>query len=151
MLQDFSKILLEKELKLVPDNNKIALSNHRLENAKEDYLTAVDMVKSGHYKSANNRAYYSIFHSIRAVLALEGIDFKKHSAVISHFNQYYIKTGKIENKFFKLISDANLIRNESDYNDFYIASKDESELQVYNAREFYDMICSYIEKELEYI
>ena len=30
------------------------------------------------YKPANNRAYYSIFHSIRSVLSLEPIDFKRH-------------------------------------------------------------------------
>ena len=30
------------------------------------------------YLAANNRTYYSIFHAIRAVLALERIDFRKH-------------------------------------------------------------------------
>ena len=37
------------------------------------------------YRSANNRAYYSIFHAIRSVLALDGFDSKKHSGVISEF------------------------------------------------------------------
>jgi len=44
------------------------------------------------YASANNRAYYSIFHAMRAVLALEQKDFKKHSAVIAQFTQSYLKT-----------------------------------------------------------
>ncbi len=38
------------------------------------------------YKAANNRAYYSIFHSIRAILALEPIDFKRHKDVKLHKN-----------------------------------------------------------------
>lgn len=33
---------------------------------------------SGQYRAANNRAYYSIFHSICAVLAKEGVSFKHH-------------------------------------------------------------------------
>ena len=60
----------------------VELAKHRIMNSNEDYLSAIDLVKGGHYKVANNRAYYSIFHAITAVLALEGIDFKKHSAVI---------------------------------------------------------------------
>lgn len=44
------------------------------------------------YASANNRAYYCIFHAMRAVLALDGEDYKKHSAVIARFTLNYLKT-----------------------------------------------------------
>ncbi|MCI8916070.1 MAG: HEPN domain-containing protein [Oscillospiraceae bacterium] len=37
------------------------------------------------YASANNRAYYAIFHAMGAVLALDEEDYKKHSAVIARF------------------------------------------------------------------
>jgi uncharacterized protein (UPF0332 family) len=133
----------------VLDKSKLELAKYRFENAKEDYETASDLIKSGHYKGANNRAYYSIFHGMRAVLALEGVDFKKHSGVIAHFNQHYIKTGKIKKEFFKIISEASYIRNESDYNDFYIASKEESDNQLCNAAKFLKAVEFYIEQELE--
>lgn len=41
-----------------------------LASAQRD-ITAKD------YASVNNRAYYSIFHAMRAVLALDGEDYKK--------------------------------------------------------------------------
>ena len=52
------------------------LSKHRLEQAKEEFESAKLLFDKNYYKSANNRAYYAIFHSIRAILALEAIDFK---------------------------------------------------------------------------
>lgn len=45
------------------EESKIELAKHRLTTAKEDYLAALDLLKSGHYKVANNRAYYVIFHN----------------------------------------------------------------------------------------
>ena len=43
---------------------------HRIEQSKEDLKAAEILYTSELYKSANNRAYFSIFHAIRAVLAL---------------------------------------------------------------------------------
>lgn len=74
------------------------------------------------YTSANNRAYYSIFHAMRAVLPLDGEDFKKHSAVIARFTLNYLKPEVLPREYSKLISNASLIRNRSDYEDFYICS-----------------------------
>ena len=47
------------------------LALHRLTVAKEDLATAKDDFIGKHFRAANNRAYYSIYHSITAVLALE--------------------------------------------------------------------------------
>ncbi len=131
------------------ENSNVELAKHRLTNAKENYLAAEELIKNGYYKVANNRAYYSIFHAMRAVLALVGIDFKKHSGVISYFNQHYIKPGKIDKKFFKIISEASFIRNESDYNDFYIASKEEAQKQLEDAIEFFEVIENFTNKILD--
>lgn len=65
--------------------NAKSLAKHRICIAKEDLDTAIDLLYMERYKGATNRAYYSIFHSMRAVLALEGVDFKKHSGVIAYF------------------------------------------------------------------
>ena len=70
-------------------NRKVSkeLSIHRVEQAKENIEEAEILYKMKKYKGANNRAYYSIFHSIKAVLALEPIDFRKHKDVIAYFNK----------------------------------------------------------------
>ena len=68
------------------------LAKHRLEQAKEDLVASKALYDLKLYKSSNNRAYYSIFHSIKAVLALEPIDFKSHKDVVGYFNKNYTHT-----------------------------------------------------------
>ena len=75
------------------NDKRCALAIYRMERAKELIDDAKQLYKSGSYKSSNNRAYYAIFHTMRAVLALEEVDFKKHSGVIQYFQREYIKTG----------------------------------------------------------
>ena len=71
------------------NTNKISkeLALHRLAQAKEDLGASKSLYNEQYYKSANSRAYYSVFHAIRGVLALEPIDFKRHKSVIAYFNK----------------------------------------------------------------
>ena len=94
--------------------------------------------------TANNRAYYCVFHSMRAVIALDGVDFKKHSGVIAYFREHYIKTGIFDKMYSDIISSTSLIRSKSDYDDFYIAQKYETIEQVKNAEEIYNAVEEYL-------
>lgn len=78
------------------------------------------------------------------MLALTGKDFKKHSGVISCFQMDYIKTGVFERKMSDIIKSAFNLRQESDYEDFYIISHDEVIRQVEEAESFYNTIKLYI-------
>lgn len=62
------------------------LSRYRFETSLENITDAKIMYDNGRYKNTLNRTYYSIFHAIRAVCALDGFDSSKHSGVISYFN-----------------------------------------------------------------
>lgn len=68
------------------------VARHRLQVAREDLETAQLTFEAAQYRGANNRAYYSIFHTICAVLAKEGIAFKRHKDTLSYFNKNYIHT-----------------------------------------------------------
>ena len=78
------------------------LSAHRFGRAKEELQTAELLLKNANFRSSINRSYYAIFHAIRAVNALDGFDSSKHSGVIAHFNQEYVKTGVFEKGHQKL-------------------------------------------------
>ncbi|MDR3072989.1 MAG: HEPN domain-containing protein [Clostridiales Family XIII bacterium] len=127
---------------------QLALSKLRLENAESDYASAQIEFEHEHYKAANNRAYYCIFHAIRAVLALESVDYKSHSQLLGHFNKHYIHAGKFDVSHSKIISKANSLRTNSDYNDFFIATKDESAEAVSGAKVFLIAITAYLAEEL---
>lgn len=107
-------------------------------SAKRDFA-------AGDCASANNRAYYCIFHAMRAVLALDGEDFRKHSAVIARFAQRYLKPEILPRDYGKLIANASLIRNRSDYEDFYICSTEDTRRLIDGAEHFLDSIRQYLE------
>lgn len=73
----------------------VALSKYRLEQAGELLTSAMKNLEIGELKTANNRAYYCVFHAMRAVLALDEEDFKKHSGVIAYFREHYVKNAQI--------------------------------------------------------
>lgn len=91
----------------------IDLVNHRLNQAKENLEEAKILYSAKKYKGANNRAYYSIFHAIRSILALKPVDFKKHKDVIGYFNKSYVKTEIFPKKMGRKIADATNIREDS--------------------------------------
>lgn len=120
------------------------LAAYRLENARTMLADARTLTDAGSYKSGNNRAYYAIFHAVRALLALEGLDFKKHSAVIAHFQNQYVRTGIFGKEYSSILAKASTIRNDSDYNDFFIASREDTQKQIENADKFITAIEEYM-------
>ncbi len=61
------------------------LVSYRIENAREKLESSKILLDAGHYKDSIGRSYYSIFTGVCAVLAKDGIDFKKHAGVIAYF------------------------------------------------------------------
>ena len=126
----------------MPD--QVDLSRYRLDKASEMLATARRDMNAEDYASANNRAYYCIFHAMRAVLALDDEDYQKHSAVIARFSLNYLKTDILPREYGKLISNASLIRNRSDYEDFYICSVEDTQKLVAGAEEFLKCVAGYL-------
>jgi len=81
---------------------------------------------------------------MRAVLALDGVDMKHHSGIISEFRKRYIKAGAFDTSLSGIISELSSVREGSDYNDFFIVSKAETIQQVQSAEEFLAAIQSYL-------
>lgn len=102
------------------------LSKYRFETSLEALSDAKIMYENERYKNTLNRAYYAIFHAIRAVNALSGFDSSKHSGVIAYFNQNYVKDGVFSKELSKIIRMASENREKADYLDFFIASKEEA-------------------------
>ncbi len=120
------------------------LSQYRYDCCLEALEDAKLMFSSGRYKNSLNRSYYSIFYGIRAVNVLDGFDSSKHSGVIAHFNQQYVKTGIFPKEASKIIKLASEKREEADYLDFFVASKDDAESMIEKAEEFQKWIGQYL-------
>ena len=120
------------------------LVGYRLDSAKERLDSAKILLEAEQYKDSIGRSYYAIFTAVRAVLARDEVDFSKHAGVISYFQREYIKTGIFEKKFSKYLQEAFQIRNNCDYDDFYIVFKDDAVEQLARAEEFYQVVCQYL-------
>lgn len=81
---------------------------------------------------------------MRAVLAYDEIDMKKHSGVIAEFRQLYVKTGVFDGDMSKTISVLFDVRTESDYDDFFIISKEEVVQQAESTQHFLGKVNEYL-------
>ena len=61
------------------------LSDYRLNKAKELAEEAKLLFENKRYDGCVNRSYYAVFSAVRALLALLGLDSRKHSGVIAYF------------------------------------------------------------------
>ncbi|MCI9358066.1 MAG: HEPN domain-containing protein [Lachnospiraceae bacterium] len=130
------------------DEKRKDLCRYRLEKAETCLSSARILVQLKDYCGAANRSYYSIFHCIRSLLALEGVDFSKHSGVMAYFQKNYIKPGVFGKEYSKILTEAFQIRNDSDYDDYYILSKEDVDVQIQNAQIFFNGIVSYVNRTL---
>lgn len=115
------------------DESAVQLSKYRLETAENTYHMAELCFDNQGYRDAVNRSYYATFYALRAVLALEGVDFKRHKDVVSYFNQHYVATGKFERDLGKRIGRLKTMREDCDYDDFYIIEREEVLAQLETA------------------
>ena len=127
----------------MPDRQK-ELSDYRLQQSEESLTVAKTCISNEFYKDAINRSYYSVFYAIKAVLALGTVDFKRHKDVVAHFNKEYVATEKFPRELGRKIGSLKQIREESDYDDFYIASKEEAEDQIKTAELVLQSVKAYL-------
>ncbi|MBQ8209476.1 MAG: HEPN domain-containing protein [Clostridia bacterium] len=112
--------------------------------AKERISFAGQIMELGDYKTVANRSYYAVFAAMRAVLALDGFDSKKHSGIIAEFRKNYLKTGILPKELSFIIDSLVEIRQGSDYDDFYLISKEEVTEQYHNAVKFVNTVEKYL-------
>lgn len=120
------------------------LAGYRMDRAGEMLLAAEENLRIGQYKTSLNRSYYAIFHAMRAANIIKDFDSSKHSGVIAFFNKEYIKNGIMEKSMSVIIKNSSFLREKSDYDDFFIASKKDAEAQLQNAKIFLDAVERYL-------
>lgn len=115
---------------------------------KRNAFSSGGNLKIGQYKTSLNRSYYAIFHAMRAMNILKGFDSSKHSGVIAYFNKEYIKEGIMDKELSVIIKSSSFLREKSDYDDFFIVGRTETENQLASAKVFLEAVEKYLtEKE----
>ena len=121
-----------------------SLSLYRFQRAEDMLKAAEENLIIEQYNTSLNRSYYAVFHAMRAVNITERFDSSRHSGVIAYFNQYFLKTGKLDKNLSKIIKETSYLREKSDYDDFYITNKNEVKEQLENAKIFVEAVRQYL-------
>lgn len=129
------------------DKRELELAIYRLERAKQDMKDTELLYKNNSLLSANNRAYYAIFHAIQAVLAVERVDFKRHKDVIAYFNKNYINKEIFPKMLGRRIGQAFQIREDSDYDYKFIPKIEQTAYQLETAKQLIKLVEEYISKQ----
>lgn len=123
--------------------DKDTLYLYRLKQAEETLSDAERMVQEDFSpRSVTNRAYYSMFYAVLALFLKTGINIKtsKHIGVISTFDKEFVKTGKIDKRYSKMLHDTFDARQELDYKDLAESPMEDAAEHVRLAQEFLECI-----------
>jgi len=101
---------------------KVDLCIYRMRSAIETLGVSALCLESQHYKDSINRSYYAAFYAVKAVLALEEVD----------FNKTYVATDIFPREIGKKLGRLKQERETSDYDDFYISLQPLDIFVIYN-------------------
>ncbi|MFO7863772.1 MAG: HEPN domain-containing protein [Salinivirgaceae bacterium] len=92
---------------------------YRIETAYKTYEAAKVLADNGFWNSSVNRLYYALFYAVNALLVLNEIPTKSHSATKSQFSMHFIKTGRLDKKHGRLLSQLFDWRQKGDYENVF--------------------------------
>jgi uncharacterized protein (UPF0332 family) len=98
-----------------------------LAKADEKLGVAHRLLSQGDFEDSISRSYYAAFYAAQALLLSEGLNSKSHSGLISLFGLHFVKTGKIDKKFGRFLSNLLEDRQQSDYSLFSGLEKSDAE------------------------
>ena len=97
----------------------------QLQLANEALGDAQYLLQDNRLKAAASRAYYSMFHTVQAALASEGLTRpKRHGGAFTLSGKHYVRTGRVARTLFKDLQDAYSLRQQSDYEVYAAVAED---------------------------
>lgn len=118
-------------------------------NAEERIESAKALMEIENYRDAISRSYYAEVDILRGLLELEDTYAKTHSGMIDKFFHLYIKTEKIDKKFYNFVLRAEKMREDADYSSKFVADKEMVENAIEKSEKFLAEVKKYLEESLK--
>ena len=118
------------------DPNQEELIQYRLKQAGDTVKEVRVLVENNLIKIAVNRVYYGMFYMLSALALKYGYQTSKHLQLIGWFNKHFIKTGRIDPKYGKMVNDAFENGSDSDYGVFVEFSRNDITIMVEELESF---------------
>jgi uncharacterized protein (UPF0332 family) len=107
-----------------------------LEKAEQKLGVVDRLLAQEDFEDAISRAYYAAYYAAQALLISEGLESRSHSGLLALIGLHFVKTGKLDKKFGRALSNLMEDRQQSDYNVFSGLEKEDAEQALKEAREF---------------
>lgn len=117
-----------------------------LERASEALGSAAYDLKGGFILTAVNRAYYSCYYCMSALLLTENVYAKTHQGVKAKFSELFIKTGLFPEHASEIIQRLFENRQEADYDFDTDITANEAAISVEKASDFFQMTQQYFDQ-----
>jgi uncharacterized protein (UPF0332 family) len=123
-------------------------SQRWLVKARSSLTAAKKLLEESLFAESISRSYYAMLYAAKALLLLEGIDVSKHSAVAAAFGRKYVKTGKIDPPYHRMLLEGFEWRQKSDYDVYWLATRERAEKCQQDAEAFVAQAESLLQKML---
>lgn len=130
----------------IDENNKNDLIKYRLEQAKDTVAVVDLLINNERFPAAVNRIYYGIFYTLLALALRFDFETSKHLQLIGWFNKEFIRSGKIEKEFGRILRKAYENRTSGDYDAFIEFEQDDVVQLFEEMKNFINRIESYLKK-----
>ncbi len=117
-----------------------------ISRSQKSLKSAKRLFEEGLFEDAISRSYYAVLHAAKAVLLSESVTVSSHEAVKRLFGLHLIKTGKIEPKYSKILSEEQDERYLADYDVAFSPEQERVEKRINDAEDFYDTMIRYLKK-----
>lgn len=107
-----------------------------IEKAADALSDAEFNFQHGRYEAAINRAYYTVFYSISALLEAKQISTKTHQGAHNKFNEIYLKSGLLPLELNTCLDVVFSLRQSGDYDLRFEPDQDDAASAIKNARQF---------------
>ncbi len=107
-----------------------------LDLADEELRAAEGLLRDGVPRIAIARAYFAVFHALRAQLYAEGFEPRTHGGAQHLFNLHFVRTGRYEPSTSRLIARLQKYREDADYAPAFVVDPRGAREDLDTAREF---------------
>jgi len=120
----------------VTDENRRANIRDELRRAAEAERAAAALLELALAADAMSRAYYALFHWVRALLLTRGVEPRSHAGAVHLFNVEIVAKGSMDPSHNRLLGGLQRLRELADYDSALVFSVADARTELERVRAF---------------
>ena len=126
-------------------NRKLNIPNEWAK-AQEACRAAQVLLREHFPADAISRAYYAAFHAGKALLLSDGLEVKSHEGLGRLFSLHFVKSGRFDVRFSRILSKSQKHREEADYSAEYVFTEEDARCRLQEVSEFLQAAEAFLKK-----